>query len=575
MTYDKLTDKLEGKLLDSNLKALGMFFRLIVKPLGLATEPFFRKNFGERYFTGDSFFVCILLWIIATKGSSWAQFGPTPVAAFVYNLGFRDIGTWIYRHDYSSKVGALVICAYGLLGGLSLQSIHGRRRGGKMWHSMSRGESLFGSENKLRDFCLAAAAILVLSTFAPAVGFLFLLSRFASYHFAAKQQAILYARYLDAMDAKIEAEFLQPSLDRGEPPVVTEGLYCPLPKTFQGEHRARIARVVTGGPFDAGETAATSQKPGTQQRPPTNPRGDRETVAQVQMPAASDLAREAAAKAASVVSRFRRLLVFSLVLFIGVVGIVKGITVVRSILSGKAPPVLAATTIPEHPQMQKPNPTAPNQSQQPPSVATPTPQVETQKTNADLLAAQALLESQKRQEEQERQQAEIKRKQADEEQARLEQEKRRQEEQQARLEEQKRQEREKTIEQIRTTVDAQSAQLSKFIADCQRRLDDSTNKITGLARSSRIALKQLIDTNRADVVRVGQAQAEDLESYQNLVQSLTANPQADPQQVSVRLQGIIPKMEQVRQTVLQNLDHLDAHIAESPKKWSPLQFEIK
>jgi flagellar biosynthesis GTPase FlhF len=226
--------------------------------------------------------------------------------------------------------------------------------------------------------------------------------------------------------------------------------------------------------------------------------------------------------------------------------------------------------MPKRPQIQNPNSPAAIQAQQPPPVAAPAPQVELPKTNSDMLAAQAALENQKRQDEQARQEAEVKRKQAEQEQARLEQEKRRQEEQQARMEEQKRQERERLVTQVQGDIAAQSILLSNFIAGCQQRLDASTNKLPGIVRSSRIVLQQLIDTNQADLVRLQTNHAHILANLLILMQ----DPQSNVQDLSATLQDYIPKMEGKRQVVLRNLDALEGHIAEEPKVSSLINIQV-
>jgi DMSO/TMAO reductase YedYZ heme-binding membrane subunit len=61
MTYEKLNDTLDKKMLDFNLKILGLAASLLFRPLALASEPFFRKNMGERYFTGTTAAIAAVL----------------------------------------------------------------------------------------------------------------------------------------------------------------------------------------------------------------------------------------------------------------------------------------------------------------------------------------------------------------------------------------------------------------------------------------------------------------------------------------------------------------------------------
>jgi len=246
MNYDKLTDTLDKKMLDFNLKLLGVLGSLLIKPLAMCTEPFFRKNFGERYFNGNTYTVSIALWLVAQKFSGVTLTGEPP-----------KVQMWLLNGSHDSLANAIspehiawvMVIVYAILGMWSLGSSRSRRIAGEVWHSMSRGESIFGQEEVALDIFVAVLIVVFFGFTAPALALLFFASQFASYYLAAKQQASFYSRYLDAMDAKIEAEYLQRALDKGEPPSETDGLRCPLPTAFKGKHRTRVARVVAGGGF--------------------------------------------------------------------------------------------------------------------------------------------------------------------------------------------------------------------------------------------------------------------------------------------------------------------------------------
>jgi hypothetical protein len=137
---------------------------------------------------------------------------------------------------------------YFYVSAVRLGTILERRKNGEIWHSLSWGESVFGSENFRRDLIIAALIGILLTLLNVPIGLFFFASQFASYSLRRKHDAMLYRRYLDQMDAKIEHESLKPALEKGRPPKETSGLYCPLPKAFQGDHRARVARVIAGGP---------------------------------------------------------------------------------------------------------------------------------------------------------------------------------------------------------------------------------------------------------------------------------------------------------------------------------------
>jgi len=227
MNYDKLTDTLDKKMLDFNLKLLGILGSLLIKPLAMCTEPFFRKNFGERYFTVELYGISTGLWLVAQMlNNITGGMEATPLQSWLISHSWQGLA-----NDLSPKNISLVMAAaYGAIG-------------------MCRGESIVGLEGVGWNVFFAVFIVVLLGLVAWPLSFLFLVSQGASYYLAAKQQASFYNRYLDAMDAKIEAENLQRALDKGEPPSENDGLNCPLPKVFKGKHRTRVARVVAGGGF--------------------------------------------------------------------------------------------------------------------------------------------------------------------------------------------------------------------------------------------------------------------------------------------------------------------------------------
>jgi hypothetical protein len=164
------------------------------------------------------------------------------------DCGWYKTAEFLGKLDLSGKLAWLFVFAYGFLAMKNFTARFKREARGIAWHSMSRGESLFGSENRWRDIGITVGAIMFLNIFAPPIGFLFFVSRCAAGYLYKKQQASLYARYLDAMDAKIEGEYLEKALRDGDPATATMGIYGPLPKRFVGEHRANVARGAAGAP---------------------------------------------------------------------------------------------------------------------------------------------------------------------------------------------------------------------------------------------------------------------------------------------------------------------------------------
>lgn len=247
MNYDRLNDHLDKKIIDFNLKAMGFLSSLLFKPLATATDPFFRKNLGERYFTGFSAFFGAVLWFLAGRLGSVADPVLETVAMQVNSRPLFAFIEWANRHHLSSWIGWIVLIAFAFLAWSNLNASSKRQISGEPWHSMSRGESIWGREDRARDLWIVGIVGLLLLLLCAPVGLLFLVSRVLSYHLIAQEQASIYARFLDARDAQIENDHLMRALDVGAPPRLTEGLYGPLHKKFKGDHRKNIARVAASG----------------------------------------------------------------------------------------------------------------------------------------------------------------------------------------------------------------------------------------------------------------------------------------------------------------------------------------
>ena len=92
-------------------------------------------------------------------------------------------------------------------------------------------------------FGIAAALFL----FNLPAGILFLVSCGMSAKIAGEQQAAIYARYLDALDAKIEQEYLEAAI-LGQCPAEITQLTKPLPPDMNAELRTNIAAAAVGKP---------------------------------------------------------------------------------------------------------------------------------------------------------------------------------------------------------------------------------------------------------------------------------------------------------------------------------------
>jgi hypothetical protein len=477
--------------------------------------------------------------------------------------------------------GWFMIMASGFMGGRSLFYTRTRAATGQMWYSLSRGASIFGNENKLRDIMIAAVAVGILSLFSPGLALLFAVSRIVSYQMEARQQSAFYNRYLDAMDAKIQAEYLQRALDKGEPPVNTEGLYCPLPKGFKGEHRQRVARVVAGGPFNPGATPERPHPP--QSFPP--PKGGEPAPAAVVLPqevamqSALHDARNTAAETLSSILRSKRIIRFAVVglILLAVVAVATPVTRFIHAQMNRPAAVVAAPAQPA-----KPIPAAL-------PVAAPDTKSAAEISNSAALA-QAALDAQKRQEAEKQAALEAqKREEQAKEQAALEAQKRQEAERLAALELQKQQEKERAaalelqkqqetarvVEQVKTALADQEAQRAKLLADCETRLANNTNKIAKVATASRKTLQQNNDVLKEKIETALKTEDDSFKHMEGLLPPLAPNPQPDPRLIGVELTNYMAKVEKVRQQLTGMLADQDTDISNAPPQRGLLDFLIK
>jgi hypothetical protein len=552
MSEFNFSDEMQKKLNNFNMKMLGLLPTLLVKPLALATDVFFRKDFGERYLTTSSVLVSGFLWVLATNFAYIYQGGASPFIELIFKLGLHRTAQWLYHHDYSNKVGWIVIFAHSFLAWRNLILTRVRAASGQVWYSVSRGSSIFGTENKIRDGIIAVVLVLVLGVFADSLGLLCFISFCVSHHLAAREQAFFYNQYLDAVDAKIQAEYLQRALDKGEPPGFTDGLYCPLSKDFKGEYRERVARVVAGGPFDAGVIDVKPEKPQARHQFATAQSSRPEPVTstpaqQADLKSAFQDATGTAKETLSQILRSKRIIRFAVIGLVLLACVAVGVAVVRLIQSRSNQSSVA--------------PVAVSQQTQPPAVTPATkPEnpavVENAKQEVlrleERTKAEAALEIQKQKEKEKA--------------AALEAQRRQEAERQAALEQQKHEENQRIFEQIKTTLAVETEQVSKFKAECQTRLDNNTNKIAGVARSARKNLNQFNDTARANFPKALQEQEDMLNHFQGLLPSLSADPQSDPRKFGDQMTNYIAAIEDTRQKFTTALNDLDTDISNAPKR---------
>jgi len=201
----------------------------IYKMLTTSTDPFFRRDMGERYFTGVAFGNGVLLWFLSAIAScafGSLFIGPKyAVVALLLGLG--------------------VLAGFFYFATENLKHIAVFRADGKTYHSKSRGADRW--PDPAQGLGIRVGACLLLLLLAPVTGVAFIASMYTSASLQAQQQAALYDRYLDMLDAQIEGTILQDAMLGKCPPELTY-LYKPLPSSLKSELREDIAAAAVGKP---------------------------------------------------------------------------------------------------------------------------------------------------------------------------------------------------------------------------------------------------------------------------------------------------------------------------------------
>lgn len=540
MDENKLVEKFAEGLTKAVTQISSLVVMFVLCAAATATDPFFRKNMGERYFTGFRCFIGALGWLAIDS------------IAIAYPISHQS-----KLSIFTMASGLSIFLAYVVLSFLNFKSIRRRKRTGELWHSRSRGESLFGSENPKRDLVVEVVGTIALCFVSIFHGLFFLLSRVMAHLAEAAAQAALYNRYLDIIDGKIESQFMETALREGYPPSKTGGFYRPLPRVFTGQHRANVARILASGPAPSVPTRAESQQPQTESKNPTSKGQSAEPAVPVfsQTVNVKSPVADTPAAVTPPVFVFRTIRYKKLGVVIAGIGIIAvGIWSAFHFRHGQTKQANSAVTSGNAQ-------TASVEIEAKKPIALPAATSVVEPDNPAALA-QAALETQRRQEEEKAR-----------EQAALEAQQRQEQERLAALETQKRQERENAFDQVRTALTDESVELSKFKAACVGQFDNNTNKIAELSRAYRKPFTQRNESTRAEVLASLQGDEDGLSKAQTTVNELAADPQTDIQQLNLRLRkqkAIINKRHLV---IIAKLDALEADIANAPKKTGFLIFK--
>ena len=113
------------------------------------------------------------------------------------------------------------------------------REEGVHYHTQSRGV------DRWKDKTVPLAILMLLALFNLPAAVLFVASRSMSAKIASEQQAAIYSRYLDALDARIEQEYLEKAI-LGKCPTEITQLHRPLAANMNEDLRKNIAAAAVG-----------------------------------------------------------------------------------------------------------------------------------------------------------------------------------------------------------------------------------------------------------------------------------------------------------------------------------------
>jgi hypothetical protein len=247
---DELVDMMAkpGAMFDNALsnftkKTATTFFGKFKRQLSTASEPFFRKEMGERYFGGENLVGGAAIWFgVTCFVLMFPSFRSTTTP--IFNLmGLYGIGQLFHHWMTVFLVGGALVFFHVKFGMESLAAMRKYRAEGTAYHTQSRGIPRWGRNNIYAGIAIA----LVLFVFIPPAGLLFVISCAASAKLASEQEAAIYSRYLDALDQKIEQEYLENAI-LGKCPTEITQLRKPLPLDMNSELRNNIAAAAVGKP---------------------------------------------------------------------------------------------------------------------------------------------------------------------------------------------------------------------------------------------------------------------------------------------------------------------------------------
>jgi len=535
-------DQLQKRVDDLNKKAAGHAMTWLKRSICTAADPLFKTGMGDRYFTPTAADGAATIWVLATLAScvvatDWG----TPAAWLFRHLHLFNLAHHLSQPYLPGFAGLVFLYYYLSLCKKNADILKSFRAADVPYHSMSRGVIRLTKENSPGLIAILAMLLFFDLGVIIAIG----VALFMGKKLADEQEQLIYSRYLDTMDEKLENQYLKAGLLGQAKPEQTY-LARPLSKKkFTPEQRNNIAEAFTGRTA----TAVAQPKPrtgaGNNPTPKTDSPSSRSTPTPAPDAGAASVSNsghaavvaaeepEPASPAMPVkpaVSKTNPKL-FGFVMILAV-AIAAGSIVRFWPAKPKGIPNDVVTRIVNNPSVPAkaiPNPSpppAPVVQSQPPQTPPVTASAVGSKSTVPTADANAAA--------------------------------------QADLQSQKPKETGQAIEQITTALTNRIAQLAQFTADCQTRLDANDAKIPGFGPADREVLKHNNDSARKTIENNLKNQADTLKAYQVILTAYSNKSLQDPQSTIQRLTNYFEKMDRIHEEITGIFAHLDKDFTPDP-----------
>ena len=268
----------EIKLGDAGLKAINTLnkkaalaaMNMFKRALSTASAPLFQRGLGERYFTSESRDGATMIWLLATIASGYvAASGSGTIAGWLFaQIHLSALARFFDLWYFPALSGFVFIFYYISLCKDNADYLRQFREKGIPYHSMSRGEARWNKET-IKPLLAIVAGLFLFNIF---VFIVLVFAHGMAMKIANEQQEVIRSRYLDAIDQKLEDQYMKEAL-LGRAKAGHTYLARPLSeKEYTPEVREQVAEAWVGGNVAVVAKPRRSAQPATPNvaRPPTS-----------------------------------------------------------------------------------------------------------------------------------------------------------------------------------------------------------------------------------------------------------------------------------------------------------------